>query len=74
MKIEAKSWRYGEDDEGEKKLGGTYVVKCGKTEVAEKNFNLGYSNTPIKFPAALLAKIEAIDAEVCQAITNNFAE
>ena len=74
MRIEAKEWKMTTDDKGVKKIAGEYTVKCGATEVAKEDFNQGYSGTTINFPTALLAKIEAIDAEVRQAVVDNFTK
>jgi hypothetical protein len=74
LQMVAKSWKYITDDKGRRKIAGTYAVKCGSKEIATKEFNDGYSSVEINFPATLEAKIEAIDAEVRQAIIDSFTK
>ena len=72
LKIIVKEWKIGIKDDKSKTIGGVYAVMCGKTEIATSNFNLGYDCAKIAIPAEFMARIEAIDEEVRQTITNNF--
>jgi len=73
LKIEIKEWKVGKTDNNQKIIGGEYEIKCGNSVVATADFNLGYNATKIPIPAKLMAKIEAIDDEVRQAIVDNFS-
>ena len=76
LKITAKSWRYAFKDEDKTEIGrticGTYAVMMGDKIIAEKTFNSGYGSVDMALPAELMVKVEALDAEIKQAIVESF--
>ena len=72
LRIETESWKLTTNDEDQKIIAGTYVVKCGKEVVATKSFNDGYGAMKITIPASILAKAEEIDEEIRQSIVKSF--
>lgn len=73
LRIELKSWKMIENEDTKTKvIAGTYVVKCGKEDVASKEFNDGYGCTQVPLPAKIMAKAEELDKEIKQAIENFF--
>jgi hypothetical protein len=72
MDIVIKEWKMITKDTKQKTIGGTYQVKMGNTVVSESTFNDGYQTTDISIPADILAKVEAFDAELREAIIKNF--
>ena len=72
LRIETESWKLTTNDEDQKIIAGTYVVKCGKEVVATKSFNDGYGAMKITIPSSILAKAEEIDEEIRQSIVKSF--
>lgn len=64
LQILLKNWSIVQDKEEGKKIAGTYVVMCGDTQVAEKEFNEGYNNQKIGFPSELMVEAETLTKKI----------
>lgn len=71
FKLKVSSWEVREKD-GEKTVAGVYVVTLGGKEIAKQAFNGDYGSCKIVIPPEILVKINAMDAEIKQAIINNY--
>ncbi|MDD5458367.1 MAG: hypothetical protein PHF37_03135 [Phycisphaerae bacterium] len=71
--IHVVSWQVAERSR-QKIIIGNYEVRVGGVVAAKTSFNDGYDSIEVQIPNALMAKIEAIDAEVRQAVIDNFAK
>ncbi len=72
LRIETESWKLKTNDEGQKIISGSYAVKLGKEVVATKTFNDGYGAMNVTIPASIVAKAEALDIEIREAIVKSF--
>jgi len=72
MEIVVSEWKIKISDKKQKTIAGKYQVKIGTAVISESEFNDGYNSTDIMIPAELIAKVEAIDTLVKDAIVKNF--
>jgi hypothetical protein len=70
--LELKEWKLTNDPEKGKIINGEFQVKAGATAIAKQVFNTHYSEVKIPFPAALQAKVEALDGEIEAFIIKHF--
>lgn len=71
IQVSLKDWKLKEN-EGMRKIVGTFVIKAGAAEIAEQNFNDGYSCTTIIFSAELTLDVEKLTKRIESEIIKNF--
>lgn len=69
--VSLEKWKVVEQ-EGVRKIAGTYVVKAGAAEVAKQDFNEGYNCSKVLFTSDLQAKVEKLTADIAAELTRNF--
>ena len=69
-----KDWRIREKDDKTRTITGTYDVRLGGKKIASQEFNAQYGGVDIAIPAAIMAKVEEIDAEVKAAILDSYTK
>ena len=73
IRIVLKDWRYKEDETTkEGKICGSYCVRTGATDLANQNFNDGYSSVVIPFSAPLKAEIDGMTTKIQAEIQKHF--
>jgi len=71
VSVELKTWKFVQT-ETERNIAGTFVVKAGVVEVANQEFNSGYNASKVLFSTELMAKAEALTAEIAKELTKTF--
>ena len=71
--LQLKDWHMSREEGKQATIAGTYAVMMAGKEISTSIFNGAYG-TQIDIPPEILVKINEIDAEIHQAIIDNFTK
>lgn len=74
VQIVVSEWKLVQEEKKQPIIRGKYDVRVGGQTIASQTFNENYVGVPITIPAELMAKVEALSAEIKDVIVKNYIQ